>query len=258
MILEEFEWDDEAIINPSDLVGKVEGMPGVAVTCFWGEGFNRLVKQLGGERIASIGNSNGDTPIYKVNYKGTEIAFYMSDMGATGAGGNLEEIFALGVEKVIAYGSCGVLDKRIEDCAIIIPESAVRDEGMSYHYAPPADEITVNEKYIGRFTELLETLGSTYTIGKVWTTDAFYRETKAKMGRRKAAGCVCVDMECSAMAAVAQFRKKDMFHFFYAEDNLDGEAWDKRSLGTDMRFTEKDKVALLAFEFATIIAKENE
>ena len=256
MILEEFELNDEAIINPSDLVKKVEGMPKVAVTCFWREGFNKLIEQLECKKIASIGNSNGEFPIYKVIYKDTEIAFYMSDMGSVGAGCNLEEIYAMGVEKVIAYGSCGVLDKKIEDCAIIIPNSAVRDEGMSYHYAPPSDEIAVNQKYISKFVDLLEALRSTYTIGKVWTTDAFYRETKSKMERRKAAGCICVDMECSAMAAVAQFRKKDIFHFFYAEDNLDGEVWDKRSLGTDIRFTDKDKIALLAFEFAVSISNE--
>ena len=52
------------------------------------------------------------------------------------------------------------------------------------------------------------------------------------------------------MAAVAQFRKKDIFHFFYAE------VWDKRSLGTDIRFTDKDKIALLAFEFAVCISKD--
>lgn len=256
MILEEFDFNDEAIINPSDIVEKVEGMPKVAVTCFWGEAFHKLIEQLGGDQIATIGNSNGEFPVYRVKYKNTEIAFYMSDMGSVGSGGDLEEIYAMGVEKVIAYGSCGVLDKKIEDCAIIIPNSAVRDEGMSYHYAPSSDEIAVNQKYLSKFVELLEILGSSYTIGKVWTTDAFYRETKAKMERRKAAGCICVDMECSAMAAVAQFRKKDIFHFFYAEDNLDGEVWDKRSLGTDIRFTDKDKMALLAFEFAVSISSE--
>ncbi len=257
VLLEEFDFDDEAIINPSDFVEKIEGMPKVAVTCFWGEGFNKLIEQLGGEKIASIGNSNGEFPIYRVIYKDTEIAFYMSDMGSVGAGGNLEEIYAMGVEKVIAYGSCGVLDKRIEDCAIIIPNSAVRDEGMSYHYAPPADEIEVNRKYMFKFTELLDRIGSKYTIGKVWTTDGFYRETRAKMERRKAMGCICVDMECSAMAAVSQFRNKDFFQFFYAEDNLDGEVWDKRSLGTDIRFTDKDKFAILAFELAVLLSEED-
>ena len=77
MILEEFELNDEAIINPSDLVKKVEGMPKVAVTCFWGEGFNKLIEQLECKKIASIGNSNGEFPIYKVIYKDTDCVLYV-------------------------------------------------------------------------------------------------------------------------------------------------------------------------------------
>ncbi len=73
------------------------------------------------------------------------------------------------------------------------------------------------------------------------------------MTRRKEQGCICVEMECSAMAAVAQFRKKEIFQFFHAADSLDGEAWDRRSLSSDVRFTEKDRFAQLALELAVRI-----
>ena len=257
MILHEFDPTKEAYINAWDIV-KMEanvtgGMPKVAVTCFEGKTFDRLVKMLGGERIANPRNANGDFPVYRVLYKEKEIAIYMTDMGAAGAGGLLEEIYALGVEKVVMFGACGVLDNDIEDCSIIIPDVAVRDEGLSYHYAPPSDEIMVNPKYMPEFTQLLEEIGCSYRIGKVWTTDAFYRETKEKTARRKAQGCICVDMECSAMAAITQFREKELFQFFYAADCLDGEVWDKRSLDSDVKFTEKDRFAQLALELAVRI-----
>ena len=254
MLLEQFDNAKEAIINPYDIVEKVPGMPKVAVACFEGKTFDRLVENLAGEQIAAISNANTEFPIYKINYKGKEIALYMIDMGAAGAGGNLEELYAMGVEKLVVFGSCGVLDKTIEDCSIIIPDAAVRDEGLSYHYAPPSDEIRVNLKYIPEFTKILEKVNISYTIGKVWTTDAFYRETKAKMTKRREQGCICVDMECSAMAAVAQFREKELFQFFYAADNLDGDAWDRRSLSSDVRFTEKDRFAQLALELAVKIS----
>ena len=61
-------------------------------------------------------------------------------------------------------------------------------------------------------------------------------------------------MECSAVAAMAQFRGKEVFHFFHAADNLDGEAWDSRSLSGDANITGKDKAALLALELAARIA----
>ena len=70
-------------------------------------------------------------------------------------------------------------------------------------------------------------------------------------------GCVCVDMECSAVAALAQFRGKDIYQFFYAADNLDSEAWDIRSLNNKTNLTEKDKAALLAMDFAAQIEKNS-
>ena len=57
-------------------------------------------------------------------------------------------------------------------------------------------------------------------------------------------------MECSAVAAFAGFREKEIFHFFYATDNLDSEQWDERSLKGDKNVLVKDRIALLAMEFA--------
>ena len=148
--------------------------------------------------------------------------------------------------------------KKAKENGIIIPTVALRDEGASFHYAPPSDEIEVNPKYREEFIEILDHHQCTYTLGKVWTTDAFYRETAEKMERRKAAGCVCVDMECSAVAALARFRGKEAFHFFHASDNLDGGEWEAWSLSQDANITGKDKAALLALELAARIAERED
>ena len=153
----------------------------------------------------------------------------------------------------IVFGTCGVLDREIEDCSILIPNRAVRDEGTSYHYAPAENEIEVNGNYLGLFTDLLDAMNIHYTVGKVWTTDAFYRETVEKVKRRKEQGCICVDMECSANAAAARFRGRELFQFFYAADNLDAEQWDVRSLGNDAKLMEKDRIAMIALELAVRI-----
>ena len=126
----------------------------------------------------------------------------------------------------------------------------IKDEGTSFHYAPPGDGIVVNPKYRETFAQVLAAHNCTWTEGKVWTTDALYRETADKVRRRKEQGCVCVDMECSAVAALAQFRGKEFFQFFHGADSLDGEAWDRRGLGSRYDLTEKDKIALLALELA--------
>lgn len=261
MILQEFDYDKEAILNPLDFMqeqietkGLKGRMPKVAVSCFERKNFERVLKSLNGEVIAITKNANDDFPIYRVKYKDKEVAMFLMDMGAAGAGGQLEEVYALGVETVIVYGSCGVLDKNIEDCAIIIPNAAVRDEGLSYHYMPASDEMPVNLKYIPEFTAILDEVNIGHRIGKTWTTDAIYRETRAKMERRKEMGCICVEMECSAMAAVAQFRGKELFQFLYAADNLDSKKWDRRCLSDEVKFEEKDMFAQLALELAVRIS----
>lgn len=260
MVLHEFDPAPEAVINPWEVMKRVEkagNLPDdrlkLAVTCFEGKTIDRMVELLKPRKLAVLRNANGETPVYHAQYKGKDFVLYLSDMGAPGAGGDLEEIFALGVEKVVMFGSCGVLEESIQDGAIIIPNAAVRDEGLSYHYAPPSDEIQVNLKYIPEFKALLEEVNCPYYIGKTWTTDAFYRETPKKVESRKAQGCICVEMECSAMAAVAQFRGKELFQFFFAADCLAGEAWDPRSLSCDLGFTEKDRAAQLALEIAARI-----
>ena len=253
MILDQFDENKIAVINPTDVVEKVESMPKVAITCFSYETFERLVSTLNGEEIARLYTTNMVIPIYRVSYKDSDIALFISETGAPSCVAELEEIFEIGVETVIMFGTCGVLDASIKDCSVIIPNVAVRDEGTSYHYAPASDEIPVNPKYMDKFVEILNQQDCNYTIGKTWTTDAIYRETRDKVNRRKEAGCICVEMVCSAVAALAQFRDKEVFHFSYAADNLDNEVWDKRSLSNSDNLLEKDKVAFLAAELAVKI-----
>lgn len=254
MILTEFDPVKKAVINPEDFIKPVEGMPKVAVACYAHTTFERIQNELEMEFIAASGTANGVKPIYKAVYKGVELALFMIDVGAPASAAMLEDVFMMGVEKVIVFGTCGVLEKSIDDCSIIIPNAALRDEGTSYHYAPPSDEIQVNQKYMGVFTQMLDELHVKYTVGKTWTTDAFYRETPDKVKHRKEQGCICVDMECSADAAVAQFREKDLIQFFYAADNLDAEEWDVRSLSNEDKLEEKDRIAMIALELAVKVS----
>lgn len=161
-------------------------------------------------------------------------------------------------ETVILFGNCGVLDRDIADCSIILPTSALRDEGTSFHDAPPSEEIEVNPRYRELFLNVLAERGVPCTMGKTWTTDAFHRETPEKAKRRREQGCVCVEMEASAVAALAQFRGKEAFIFFYAGDSLDGVGWDARSLSGHARIDEKDRAAYLALETARRIALEKQ
>ena len=75
---------------------------------------------------------------------------------------------------------------------------------------------------------LLEERGVPFTAGKVWTTDAIYRETRQKVDRRKAEGCLVVEMEAAAFFAVARFRGIRFAQLLYGGDDLSGAEWDSR------------------------------
>lgn len=253
MLLTEFDPEKQAIINPEAFHSKIPNFPETLVSVFSHQLFKAVLDFLGGKVIAVTGDVDGDWPVYEVTYKGKRFAFYKARLGAPACVGCFEDVIPMGVKRIILLGNCGVLDSSIQDCGIIIPTKALRDEGTSYHYAPASDYIEVNKKYVDDFIAVLEELGYPYVKGITWTTDAFYRETRTKVAARKAMGAVCVEMECAAMQAMCDFRGVEFFQFLYAGDNLDHSNWDPRSLAGEARLDEKEKIALLAFELASRI-----
>ena len=141
----------------------------------------------------------------------------------------LEEVIARGARKVVLFGSCGSLCRELPDGHLIVPTAAYRDEGVSYHYLPAEDYISLPTA--PRTAEILRELGVPFALGRTWTTDALYRETRRNVARRKAEGCIAVDMECASLAAVCRFRGVAFHQFLYTEDNLDGAFWDPRLMG---------------------------
>ena len=239
-----------AVIEPYMVHPPVENFPKTVVSVFSHQLFDALAAFFDGDRIGQTHDADGIWPIYAVSYQGRRFAFCKARVGAPACVGNFEDVIAMGARRIILLGNCGVLDKSIEDCGIIIPTAALRDEGTSYHYAPPSDRISVNRRGREAFKEILSRLGYPYVEGITWTTDAFYRETREKVAVRKAMGAVCVEMECAAVQALCDFRGVEFFQYFYAGDNLDHAVWDPRSLSGDKRLDEKQKIGLLAFELA--------
>jgi uridine phosphorylase len=253
MLLTQFDPARRAVINPEDYLHPIENFPETVVSIFSHELFNAIVNFLGGKKIAESRDVDGYWPIYEVSYQGKRLAMYKARLGAPACVGCFEELIAFGAKRIILLGNCGVLDKNIRDCGIIIPTRAIRDEGTSYHYAPAADFIDVNKKYIPEFKAVCDQFGYPYVEGTTWTTDAFYRETPARIEARKAMGAICVEMECAAMQAMCDWRGVEFFQFLYAGDNLDHSQWDPRSLSGTARLDDKQKIALLALELAVRI-----
>lgn len=258
MLLTEFDHDRDAVINPDIVHQPVAGFPQTVISIFSHRLFQRIVEAIGGRKIAETKDVDGVWPVYEVEYAGHSFALYKARLGAPACVGCFEDIIPMGARRIILLGNCGVLDGSIEDCGIIIPTRAIRDEGTSYHYAPASDYIDVNRRYADLFKSVLQAHGYPYVEGTTWTTDAFYRETRSKIARRKAMGAICVEMECAAMQAMCDFRGVEFFQFLYAGDNLDHSQWDPRSLSGLARLNDKEKIALLAFELARKIEEEKE
>ena len=225
-------------------------LPKVAIGVFSKHLFDDIIEKFKCKEVGMMRSTNGEKNVYIVNYKGKEITFFMAGVGGPIISADIEELHAQGVEKIIIFGNCGVLDSSIEDCSIIIPNLAYRDEGTSYHYVEESDTIEVNPKYKEEFIKLLEKYNFDYTIGATWTTDAFYRETIDKIKYFKDLNVKTVEMEGASIAAVCQYLKMDYFTFYYAGDNLDSVEWDERSLNGLVNIDKKKEVAILAFEFA--------
>ncbi len=140
----------------------------------------------------------------------------------------LEELAALGCRTFLACGGAGVLRRDIAVGHLVVPTSAVRDEGTSYHYLPPAREIVLDPEVVRTICNSLAEAGVPYLAGKTWTTDAFFRETLAKVERRRSEGCLTVEMECASFAAAALFRGLRFGQILYGGDDLSGLVWDSR------------------------------
>ena len=179
-----------------------------------------VVELLEAERIRCVACY---FPIYRV--RGTNIGVVRTTVGAPITATLTEEIsYVYSCRKFVMFGSCGGLDSSIAPGKLIVPTHAYRDEGMSYHYAPPADYIEVrNHAFVA---SVLDSLGVGHVEGRTWTTDAFYRETDVLCRKRRAEGCIAVEMEVSAVQAVADFYGLELYNFLYRADNLDAASWE--------------------------------
>ena len=162
----------------------------------------------------------------------------MAFCGAPGAAVTLEELHAMGCEKFIICGGAGALIKDSKVGEIIVPVSAVRDEGTSYHYLEPSSEVECHKETVETVISCLKQMKIPFTTGKTWTNDAIYRETPDMIELRRNEGCLTVEMEAAAFFAVSQYYNIPLAQLLYAGDDVSGEAWDSRNwnMQKDIRY----------------------
>lgn len=67
-------------------------------------------------------------------------------------------------------------------------------------------------------------------LGKVWTTDSMLRETKGLVEKRKAEGCIAVEMELAGVQAVCDFYGLELYNFLEAGDVLEESGYEVKGL----------------------------
>jgi len=223
----EYDSNPKAKIEPANVVEKKD-VPAACVITFFREVIQQKLEQGSLKQVAAFETATLHIPIYETVINGDRVGIVLGFVGAAGSAGMLEELIAIGFEKFIVCGGAGVLKKDIQVGHLVLPYTAVRDEGVSYHYIQPSREIACNQRALSVIEEQLKKENLPYIKAKTWTTDAFYRETEDKISLRVSEGCVTVEMEAAACFAVAQFRNVVLGQILYGGDDLSGEEWDER------------------------------
>jgi uridine phosphorylase len=155
------------------------------------------------------------------------ILFAVPFVGSACAVAIIDEAVALGINKVLACGSAGLIDDKFDEDKMFVITDAIRDEGASYHYAPAEVKAETSPRITAIIEEVFNEKNIAYEKGRVWTTDAFYRETEQLLGVRRSQGVVAVEMECSAFCIASKFNNVEFGQFLYFSDSVKGLDWQK-------------------------------
>lgn len=145
------------------------------------------------------------------------IAIGQYGIGAPRAVTSLEMLIAWGVRDFISIGTAGAISPDLKIGDLVGCDRAIRDEGTSHHYLPTGRYSYPTDH--GRFAKNFARIGTT------WTLDAFFRHTREEIAAYQREGVLTVEMEASALFAVAQMRGVQLGAAFVISDLLYGEDW---------------------------------
>lgn len=198
-----------------------------ALICVIPPDLKAFVKRLRGEPVKAW---QGFREVYR-GYRGDKrVTIARAPFGAPGCVALAEELAAFGMQRALFVGYCGSLQPGMRAGDIICPTEAVREEGTSFHYLPadiPAKPHPDIQKLI---VEHLRRHKVPYHEGKIWTTDAIYRETQGKVERYQKEGVLGVEMELAALFAFGMAQNVALGGMLVVTDELSTGQWHPRFL----------------------------
>jgi uridine phosphorylase len=227
LAITEFDPTPRAVLEPADTVRGGQ-LPPRLLLCFFQDVLDELlVPHL--TPVHHLRSEIGPNPVWVDGEGDAAVAILHPGVGAPFAATSLEEAIAAGARTIVAVGGAGSLRPELALGHIVVASSAIRDEGTSFHYLPPARTVEADPALVAAASALLEARDIPHVVARTWTTDAPYRETPRKVARRRTEGCATVEMETAAFYAVASFRRVRMLQLLYAADDVSGTTWDERS-----------------------------
>jgi uridine phosphorylase len=143
------------------------------------------------------------TDLWETGHDDRRIGIVGCAVGAPFAVLVAEELFASGCRFLISMTSAGQVASDLSLPCVILIDRALRGEGTSHAYLPPAPAIDADAALIAAVQDGLERAGVPTLRGATWTTDAPFRETRSAIAAAEAAGALAVEMEAAALYAFA-------------------------------------------------------
>jgi uridine phosphorylase len=228
--LDPAKYGSEPFFNPSDFIGYLRSLgrlgerpaPEAAVLCYQRSLFEYVCSN---HEVSSAAGYFREHMRYLEETDGRIAVVGRFGVGAPAAASTLEELIAFGVRRFVSVGTAGSLRADLPPGSLVVCDSALRDEGVSYHYLPGGGPAYPSESLTRRLEDALTRRGVPFSTGVSWTTDAIYRETSEEVLRFREEGALVVEMEASALFSVARFREAPIAACFSVSDTLAELEW---------------------------------
>jgi uridine phosphorylase len=148
------------------------------------------------------------TELYEFDHGGERFGIIGCAVGSSFAVLLAEELFVSGCRLLVSMTSAGQIVAHGPTPYFVVIDRALRDEGTSYHYLPPAEFAEADHALVETAMQALRGAGQTVHRGAAWTTDAPFRETAAAIEQARSRGILAVEMEAAALYAFARARQK--------------------------------------------------
>lgn len=160
------------------------------------------------------------TELYEFEVQGVRCGIIGCAVGASFAVLLAEELFVSGCGLLLSMTSAGQIKPQGEPPYFVVIDRALRDEGTSYHYLPPAEFAEADPALVAAATAALGHTGLPVHRGATWTTDAPFRETAAAIERARARDILAVEMEAAALYAFAQAHRRAVLCFAHVTNQM--------------------------------------